>query len=122
MAGRDANEEKLEKEKRRPAAEVRPPQRYSEFIERFPGLAEAWETINTAGRQGPLDARTRRLVKLGVAMGAMREGAVRSGVRKALALGIPFEEIEQLVPLAAGTLGMPSAVACWSWMLEAAKK
>jgi len=101
---------------------ARPPQRYREFIERFPELSRAWEEINAAGKQGPLDARSRRLVKLGVAMGAMREGAVRSGVRKALAMGIPLEEIEQLVPLAAGTIGMPSAVACWSWVLEAAKK
>lgn len=100
----------------------RPPQRYREFIERFPDLSRAWEAINEAGGKGPLDARTQRLVKLAVAMGAMREGAVRSGVRKALAMGIPLEEIEQLVPLAAGTLGMPSAVACWSWILEAAKK
>lgn len=101
---------------------LRPPQRYREFIERFPGLSQAWEAINQAGAEGPLDARSQRLIKLAVAMGAMREGAVRSGVRKALAAGIPLEEIEQLVPLAAGTLGMPSAVACWSWILEAAKK
>ena len=100
----------------------RPPQRYREFIQRFPDLSRAWEAINEAGEKGPLDARSQRLVKLAVAMGAMREGAVRSGVRKALAMGIPLEEIEQLVPLAAGTLGMPSAVACWSWILEAAKK
>jgi 4-carboxymuconolactone decarboxylase len=101
---------------------ARPPQRYREFIDRFPELSKAWEAINAAGKKGPLDAREQRLVKLAVAMGAMREGAVRSGTRKALAMGIPFEEIEQLVPLAAGTLGMPSAVACWSWMMEAAKK
>jgi 4-carboxymuconolactone decarboxylase len=101
---------------------ARPPQRYREFIERFPELSKAWEAINAAGNKGPLDPRSQRLVKLAVAMGAMREGAVRSGTRKALAMGIPLEELEQLVPLAAGTLGMPSAVACWSWMMEAAKK
>ncbi len=100
----------------------RAPKRYREFIERFPGLSSAWEAINEEGGKGPLDARTRRLVKLAVAMGAMRQGAVRSSVRKALALGIPLEEIEQLVPLAAGTLGLPSAVACWSWILEAAEQ
>lgn len=110
------------KQEERATVALRPPQRYREFIERFPGLSAAWEAVNQAGKAGPLDARTQRLVKIAVAMGAMREGAVRSGVRKALAMGIPFEEIEQLVPLAAGTLGMPSAVACWSWMLEAAKK
>lgn len=100
----------------------RPPQRYREFIDRFPDLSRAWEAINEAGGKGPLDERSQRLVKLAVAMGAMREGAVRSGVRKALAMGISLEEIEQLVPLAAGTIGMPSAVACWSWILEAARK
>jgi 4-carboxymuconolactone decarboxylase len=104
------------------AGDLRPPLRYREFIGRFPELSQAWEAIHAASRKGPLDERSQRLVKLAVAMGAMREGAVRSGTRKALAMGIPFEEIEQLVPLAAGTLGMPSAVACWSWMMEAAKK
>ncbi len=103
-------------------APARPPRRYREFVERFPALARAWETIHAAGKEGPLDAKSRRLVKLAVAMGAMREGAVRSSVRKALAMGIPLEEIEQLVPLAAGTLGLPAAVACWTWILEAAKK
>jgi hypothetical protein len=41
-------------------------------------------------------------------------------VRKAVAEGIPLEQIEQLVPLVAGTIGLPSAVACWSWLRDAA--
>lgn len=99
-----------------------PPRRYREFIERFPDLARAWETLHAAGADGPLDARTQRLVRLAVAMGALREGAVRSGARKAVAQGLTLEELEQLVPLAASTLGLPAAVACWSWMLDAVKK
>jgi len=97
----------------------KPPKRYREFIRRFPVLARAWDALNEAGAEGPLDPRTRRLLKIAVAMGAMREGAVCSGARKALAEGIALEEIEQLVPLAAGTIGLPSAVACWSWVLDA---
>ena len=46
-------------------------------------------------------------------MGAMREGAVRSGVRKGVAEGVTVEEIEQVIALATGTIGLPSAVACW---------
>lgn len=104
-----------------PAARLpQAPQRYREFVARFPDLARAWESINEAGTNGPLDPRARRLAKIAVAMGAMREGAVRSGVRKALAEGLALEEVEQLVPLAAGTIGLPAAVACWSWVLEAA--
>lgn len=100
----------------------KPPKRYREFIQRYPGLARAWEAVNEASAEGPLDARTRRLVKIAAAMGAMREGAVRSGARKALAEGITLAEIEQLVPLTAGTIGLPSAVACWSWVLDALER
>ena len=103
-------------------SEAKPPRRYSEFIERFPGLAQAWETLHEAGAIGPLDERTQRLARLAVAMGALREGAVRSGARKAVAQGLTLEELEQLVPLAASTIGLPAAVACWSWILDAVKK
>lgn len=96
----------------------RAPKPYREFVVRYPGLARAWDSINEAGADGPLDPRTRRLVKIAASMGAMREGAVRSGVRKAVAEGIPLEQIEQLVPLVAGTIGLPSAVACWSWLRD----
>jgi len=66
-------------------------------------------------RQGPLDAKTQRLVKLAVGIGAMREGAVHASVRKARAMGIETEAIEQVVALSAGTLGMPATVAAYTW-------
>jgi 4-carboxymuconolactone decarboxylase len=100
----------------------RPPKAYQEFVARFPKLERAWELINDAGGQGPLDQRTARLVKLGIAVGAMREGAVRSGVRKARAMGISAREIDQVVALAAGTLGLPSTVAVHSWLRDALGK
>lgn len=93
-----------------------PPRAYSDFIARYPDLGRAWDLIGQAGDKGPLDERTARLVKLGIAIGAFREGAVRSGVRKALKLGIGRAEIEQVVALAGGTLGMPSTVAIDSWV------
>ena len=95
-----------------------PPRTYDEFVKRYPKLAEAWEKIGEAGREGPLDGKTARLMKLAIAMGAMREGAVHSGVRKALASGITVEEIEQVVALAAGTLGLPSTVAVFTWVRD----
>lgn len=93
-----------------------PPRRYQDFIRRYPKIEKAWEMLNEAGQDGPLDERTRRLVKLAVAIGALREGAVRSSVRKAVALGIPRAEIEQVIALASGTLGLPSTVAIFSWI------
>jgi alkylhydroperoxidase/carboxymuconolactone decarboxylase family protein YurZ len=61
----------------------RPPAAHQAFVLRFPRLAQAWDLVNEEGAQGPLDAKTQRLLKLAIATGAMREGAVRSGVRKA---------------------------------------
>ncbi|MBS1767056.1 MAG: carboxymuconolactone decarboxylase family protein [Acidobacteria bacterium] len=94
------------------------PKTYRDFIARFPKLGEAWESLAEAGQQGPLDAKTQRLLKLAVAIGAMREGSVHSSARKALAAGITREEMDQVVALAAGTLGMPATVAVWSWIRE----
>lgn len=94
----------------------KPPKTYESFVRRYPKLSEAWEKISEAGREGPIDSKTSRLIKLAIAIGAMREGAVHSNVRKAVAAGIAVEEIEQVVALAASTLGMPSTVAVFTWV------
>jgi alkylhydroperoxidase/carboxymuconolactone decarboxylase family protein YurZ len=91
---------------------------YQAFVKRFPELGQAWDVLGKAGRQGPLDDRAVRLVKLAVAVGALREGAVHANVRKALASGITPQEIEQVLALAAGTLGLPAAVAAFSWIKD----
>jgi len=95
---------------------AKPPKTYDQFIARYPKLGEAWEKIAEAGKDGPLDAKTARLIKLGIAVGAMREGVVHASVRKAKAMGISKAEIYQVVALAAGTLGMPATVAVFSWV------
>ena len=94
----------------------KPPESYRELIRLFPKLGEAWERAREAEEQGPLPAGTRRLVKLAIAAGAMREGAVRSAVRKALAEGVSKDEVLQVVALSATTIGFPSAVAVYSWI------
>jgi alkylhydroperoxidase/carboxymuconolactone decarboxylase family protein YurZ len=95
-----------------------PPKTYERFTQHYPKLAQAWAEIGEAGREGPLDERTARLIKLAVAVGALREGAVHACVRKALAQGIRHEEIEQVIALAAGTLGLPATVAVYSWIQD----
>jgi 4-carboxymuconolactone decarboxylase len=95
---------------------TRPPQAYREFIRRHPKLGEAWESIREAEDVGPLDQRTARLVKLGVAIGGLHVGAVHSAVRKALSAGASRAAIQQVVALAAGTIGFPSAVAVDGWI------
>lgn len=95
-----------------------PPDTYKEFVKRYPLIGQAWDAIAEQGRQGPLDDRTARLVKLGIAIGAVRQGAVHSNVRKAVAAGVSRAEVEQVIALAAGTIGLPSAVAVFTWIQD----
>ena len=103
-------------------AETKIPKTYHAFIERFPELGQAWQSMRAAEEKGPFDERSMRLIKLGIAFGCMREGPVHSGVRKALAAGVSREEIEQVVALSASTIGLPSAVAMFSWVLDELNK
>jgi 4-carboxymuconolactone decarboxylase len=96
----------------------RPPAAHQAFVRRFPRVGQAWDLVNEEGAAGPLDAKTQRLLKLAVAIGALREGAVRSGVRKARDAGASTDEVEQVVALAASTIGFPSAVAAWNWVRD----
>jgi 4-carboxymuconolactone decarboxylase len=96
----------------------RPPRTFDEFSEAFPKLREAWDLLGDAGKEGPLDAKTQRLIKLAVAIGAMREGAVHSAVRKGRPAGVTAEEMNQVVALASTIIGMPSAVAVWTWIRD----
>ena len=100
----------------------KPPRTFDEFSETFPTLRKAWDLLGDAAAEGPLDDRTARLVKLGVAIGAMREGAVHSSARKARALGVTAEEMNQVVALASSIIGMPSSVAVWTWLRDPAAK
>lgn len=94
------------------------PKTYEAFLKRFPKIGQAWETIAEAGKEGPLDAKTSRLIKLAACIGGLREGAVHANVRKALAMGISREEIEQVIALSAGTIGLPATVAVFSWVQD----
>ena len=99
-----------------------PPEMYESFTRRYPKLKEAWEKLAEAGKDGPLDEKTMRLVKPVVAVGSLKEGAVHASIRKAAELNISREEIEQVISLAAGTIGLPSTVAVYSWAADLLKK
>ena len=101
----------------------KPPKTYDDFVARFPALSKAWEAMGAAARSdGTLDDRECRLVKLGLAIGAQRQGAVQAAVRQAVAAGVTAEDIEQTAALAASTIGVPGAVAAWSWIRVALKR
>jgi AhpD family alkylhydroperoxidase len=72
-------------------------------------------------QSGPLDAKTRELVKLGIAIGGRLEGAVRSHAHRAREAGATPQEIEHVVLLAVTTSGFPTAVAAYTWVEEVIK-
>lgn len=90
-----------------------------QVAEQYP---EVWEAFTALGKacaeSGPLDARTRRLVKLALAVGAGSEGAVHSHVRRGLEEGESAEALEQVAMLAVPTLGLPSGVAALTWIRD----
>lgn len=98
-----------------------PPKTFLQFSERFPKIRAGWDLLGEAGKDGPLDGKTERLIKLAVAIGAMREGGVHSSVRKARDAGATLEEMEQVVAIAASIIGLPSAVAVWTWVRDLEK-
>ncbi|MBN1653662.1 MAG: carboxymuconolactone decarboxylase family protein [Deltaproteobacteria bacterium] len=99
------------------------PKLYKQFLEKYPEIARAYENLGNAVHQsGPLDEKTRALVKLGLATGAHLEGAVHSHVRKALDAGCTADEIRQVVLLALPTVGFPSTMAAMSWVADVLQK
>lgn len=96
-----------------------PPKRFRQFAARYPAIAQAYESLAEATQAaGPLDAKTRCLVKLAIAAGAWREGAVHSHARRALAAGCTADEIRHVVLLATTTLGFPSMMAVMTWVQD----
>ena len=85
--------------------------------EAYPDIWEAYAALGEAcAESGPLDAKTRRLVKLALAIGAASEGATHSHARRATADGINAAEMKQVALLAIPTLGFPRAVAALTWI------
>lgn len=100
----------------KPPAPGEPPQTFKDFVRRFPALGEAHEAIGRAVDElGPLDEKTRALVKIGICLGAGLESALRSHVRRAIRAGATEVEVEQALMLGMNTVGFPRTVAAWSW-------
>jgi alkylhydroperoxidase/carboxymuconolactone decarboxylase family protein YurZ len=95
------------------------PKPYQRFKQENPAVAAAHDAMGKAcAEAGPLDARARELVRLGIAIGGRLEGAVHSHVRRAIEAGAAPAEIRHVVALAAPTVGFPTTVAAFTWVEE----
>jgi 4-carboxymuconolactone decarboxylase len=99
------------------------PKAYTRFRDEFPQLAQAYDALGSATHEaGPLDEKTRQLVKLALAVGARLEGATHAHTRRALEMGITPEEIKHVVLLTMTTLGFPATVSAYTWVLDELEK
>jgi alkylhydroperoxidase/carboxymuconolactone decarboxylase family protein YurZ len=99
------------------------PERFQKFQKDFPEIAKAYEALGTAvHKSGPLNEKSRSLIKLAISSGAGLEGAVHSHTRKAIDAGCSNEEIKQTVMLALPTIGFPATMAVMSWVEDIIEK
>src|SRR5581483_11165068 len=96
------------------------PKSVADFKTKYPMVWEAFAMLGDRCHQtGPLDEKTRRLVKLGIAIAHRHEGAVHSATRNALRSGVSVEEIFHAAILAVTTIGWPAAYAAMTWIDDA---
>lgn len=92
------------------------PNAYSKFRKEYKEIADVHERLGKVSSEwGPLDSKTVELVRLGIAVGAGREGAVHSHTRRALEAGAKPAEIRHAVLLAVTTLGFPAMMSARTW-------
>jgi AhpD family alkylhydroperoxidase len=100
----------------------RRPRSYRQFSKDHARLFEAYESLGAlAAKAGPLDGRTRELVKLGMAAALRAESAVKSHTHRALEAGVTFEEIEHALLVGVTTMGFPAMMSALTWAQQAAE-
>ena len=93
------------------------PEIYTDFRRDYPQIAVAQDALaESIAAAGGLDESTLRLIKLGIAIGALAEGSVRSNARQVLAAGVPPADVRQAALCAITTRGFPAAMAAISWV------
>jgi 4-carboxymuconolactone decarboxylase len=82
--------------------------------------ADVWKAFTELGDKchnaGPLDEKTRRMVKLALCIGAGLEGGTHSAVRNALSSGCTLEEIRHVAVLGTSTIGLPATIRALTWI------
>lgn len=99
------------------------PKRYTDFMETYPQVGSAYRELGEAvADAGPLDAKTRALIKLALCIGANMEGAAHSQARKAIDAGATPEELRHAALQATTTLGFPNMMRAMAWVEDVLRK
>ncbi len=99
------------------------PEFLQKVVDRYPAVwakyGELGEAISSV--EG-LDDKSQKLVKLAIAVGAGRQGAIHSHVRKCKKAGFGSAELFQVALLAVTTIGWSGAMAALSWINDELKE
>lgn len=92
------------------------PSHFEWLQKRFPAVAQAYEAYGDAVHgAGPLDPKTRALIKVAISGAARLEGGLHAHCRKALRAGATEEEILHTLMLLFPTVGFPGTMAALAW-------
>ena len=96
------------------------PKPYQQFRQDHPDVYKAYENLGQiAAESGPLDIKTRELIKLGMAAATRSESAVQSHTHRALDAGATVAEIEHALLLGITAFGFSKVMAALTWAMQA---
>ena len=95
------------------------PEYYADFQKKYPRVAQDFGQLAQACHQaGPLDTKSRRLIKVGIAIGIGSEGDLQSHVIQALEEGVTADEIRHAILQSLTTAGFPKMIVAMRWAEE----
>jgi len=96
------------------------PEHFRSFVREYPDIWEAHQKLSeTCAACGPLDRKTRELIKVGISGAANQTTALQRHAVMAVQAGATQEEVFQAVLLMITTVGFPRASAALQWARNA---
>ncbi len=96
------------------------PEHFQDFVRKYPEVWEAHQKLSEACAQaGPLDRKTRELIKVGISGAANQITALQRHAVMAAQAGATEEEVYQTILLLITTVGFPRASAALQWARNA---
>ncbi len=92
------------------------PKTFKDFGKAHPSIRKAQQNLTQAcAEAGPLDRKTRELIKIALSVASSLETATRRHTLMAAEHGATAEEVQHVVLMAITTCGYPAAMAGWQW-------
>jgi 4-carboxymuconolactone decarboxylase len=96
------------------------PEHFQDFVRTYPDVWEAHQKLSEAcARSGPLDRKTRELIKVGISGAAQQITALQRHAVMAIQAGATEQEVYHAILLLITTVGFPRASAALQWAQNA---